>query len=110
MPHLSPEMESCIEACTACHHVCLETVAHCLKRGGNHAEEGHIRLLLDCAHICQTSADFMLRGSSFHDAVCGVCAKVCSTCAADCERFSDDAEMIRCAEQCRLCAESIMVA
>lgn len=106
MPHLSSDMESCVEACTQCHHVCLETVTHCLEKGGEHAEAAHVQLLIDCARICQASADFMLQKSSFHGAVCGVCADVCEKCAADCERFGDDQEMARCAEACRRCAES----
>lgn len=106
MPHLSAEMEGCIEACAECHHVCVETVTHCLEQGGAHAAAAHVRVLLDCAEICQTSADFMLRGSEFHARVCGVCADVCERCAADCARFGDDQEMQRCADVCRRCAES----
>ena len=106
MTHLSADMEACVQTCNECHHVCLETVVHCLEKGGAHAESAHIRLLLDCAAICQTSADFMLRGSEHHGAVCGVCAQICESCAIDCERFGDDAEMARCATQCRACAES----
>lgn len=106
MPHLNNDMEGCIEACTNCHHVCTETLSHCLETGGEHTEAAHVRLLLDCAAICQTSADFMLRGSEFHPHVCGVCAEICDRCATDCERFSDDSEMQRCAQACRRCAES----
>ncbi len=106
MPHLSSDMEACVRAGTECHHVCLETVVHCLQRGGAHAAEAHVRLLLDCAQICQTSADFMLRDSSFHGATCGVCAEVCAACAVACDQFADDSDMARCAETCRTCAES----
>jgi hypothetical protein len=74
--------------------------------GGDHAETSHIRLLLDCAEICQTSANFMLRMSNFHNQTCGVCAEVCEHCARDCERFEDDEMMQQCAEACRSCARS----
>ncbi len=106
MPHVSDEMEKCIQACTDCHHVCLETLTHCLEQGSEHAAAAHIRLLLDCVQICQTSADFMLRGSELHGRICAVCAEVCERCAVDCEQFGDDAEMQRCAEECRRCSES----
>jgi hypothetical protein len=103
---MGEQMQHCIQACTVCHGVCMETVAHCLKMGGKHAEANHIRTLLDCANICQTSADFMLRGSDFHGLTCGVCAEVCERCAESCDRFGDDEMMKRCAEACRMCAQS----
>ncbi len=102
----SSEMQHCIQNCQECHRICLETVTHCLQVGGPHAEASHIRLLLDCAQVCQTSADFMLRVSEFHPRVCDICAEVCERCAQDCERFGDDPMMQRCAEACRRCAES----
>jgi len=100
------EMQRCIDDCLSCHSVCLETVTHCLEMGGRHAEPRHIRLLLDCAEICQTSANFMLRGSDLHSRTCGVCAEVCVRCAEDCEQFRDDPMMMACAETCRRCAGS----
>lgn len=102
----SPEMEACIEACRECARICTETVRHCLEMGGEHADARHIALLLDCAQICQTSADFMLRGSDLSPRICAACAAVCAACAESCERFGDDAAMRACAEACRRCAES----
>jgi len=102
----TPSMDDCIRNCTDCHTVCLETVSHCLTKGGAHAEAGHIRLLLDCVDICRTSADFMIRGSRFHYLTCGACAEICAACADQCDRMADDAMMKRCAEMCRRCAES----
>lgn len=103
---MNPELQDCINACLDCHSICLEAVAHCLQKGGRHAEAGHIRLLLDCAEICQTSANFMLRGSTLHKRTCAVCAEVCEQCAASCEQFGGDELMTACAEACRRCAES----
>ena len=100
------EMQQCIQECLNCHSVCLATVADCLRMGGEHAAAAHIGLLLDCAEICQTSANFMLRGSQFHTRICGACAEVCEQCAQDCERMGDNARMKACADTCRRCAES----
>ena len=105
MPHVNQEMEQCIAACTDCHHVCVETVTHCLEKGGAHADAAHIRTLLDCAQICQTAGDFLLRGSELHGRTCAACAEVCERCAESCDRLGDDAEMRRCAAECRRCAE-----
>lgn len=103
------EMQACIENCQDCRAVCLETINHCLEMGGEHASPEHIRLLQDCAQICATSADFMLRSSDYHPQVCGVCADICEACAQSCESLATgDAEafMKRCADICRQCAES----
>lgn len=101
------EMQRCIQNCSECHSVCLATTAHCLHMGGKHAEPSHITLLQDCAEICQTSANYMLRGSHLHQLTCGVCAEVCTRCAEDCEQMAgDDQQMKACAEVCRRCAES----
>jgi hypothetical protein len=84
----------------------MELIPHCLETGGPHAAWEHITLLLDCADICRTAADYMLRGSSRHVGVCEVCAQVCDECASDCARISpDDEEMRRCGEICRKCNE-----
>lgn len=99
-------MRQCIQNCLDCHSRCLETAIHCQQLGGKHAEPAHLRLLLDCAEICQTSANFLLRGSNFHGRVCGVCANVCEQCARSCERFPNDAQMKACAASARRSAES----
>lgn len=103
---VSTEMRACIRECEQCHSECLETVQHCLRKGGRHAEAEHVRLLLDCAEICQTSANFMTRGSDLHVETCRACAAVCEACAESCERMADDPQMKRCAEACRSCAKS----
>jgi hypothetical protein len=105
--HIDPEMEGCIERCSECHNTCLETVTHCLTIGGEHAGVEHIRLLLDCAEICGTSRDFMLRGSEFHQSICSQCAVICERYSAWSGQLEGlDAQMRRCAEECRRCAES----
>lgn len=104
---LTAEMQRCIEECLECHRICVETATHCLTLGGKHAVAEHIGTLLDCAEICQTSADFMLRGSHEHNQVCGVCAVVCERCAESCRAIGQEDDLMRrCAEACRRCAES----
>lgn len=100
---LDQKMRDCIQECHRCHDICMETTAHCLEMGGEHAEPGHIQVMLDCAELCQTSANFMLRMSDMHGDVCDLCAEACDRCAEDCERFTDDPMMQQCAEICRSC-------
>lgn len=122
-------MQQCIENCTTCHQVCLETFNYSLWLGGRYNESVHLRLLLDCVEICQTSANFMLRGSDLHRETCRACAVVCENCAQDCERYTvpgggsgapmsshsghspvskenTDEQLKYCAEVCRTCAKS----
>ena len=100
------DMQSCISKCHECHQVCLETLTHCLDKGGKHAEAAHIRLLIDCARICDLSADFVIRKSPFGEKACYLCGDICEKCAASCESIGDDEQMRRCAHVCRQCAES----
>lgn len=95
-------MSECITTCTDCHRVCLETITHCLTRGGEHAEAAHIQLLMDCAEACQACANSMIRGPEQNGYFCELCAKICTVCAEACEETGAKA----CAEACRKCAES----
>lgn len=101
------EVQECIQSCTSCHQICLQTISYCLEKGSEHASPAHIRMLEDCAEICSVSANFMMRGSDLHPTICGVCAEACLACAASCEQLgSDDETMKACADVCRECAES----
>jgi hypothetical protein len=102
---LTRGMLDCVRECGECARLCLETITHCLLMGGRHAEADHIRVLRDCAAICEASAKLMLHGSPFHTETCGLCAEVCTACAESCERFGE-VEMDACADACRSCAES----
>lgn len=111
MPYTSEQkiitdMPLCIQNCTNCHNICVQTTAYCIQMGGRHIDAGHLEILLDCADTCRISADFMLRGSSLHSQTCAVCAEACERCVQSCEVFEDDEQMRACAEACRRCSES----
>jgi len=101
----SVEVQECIKDSLDCYQACTETTVKCLIRGGRHAENEHLNLLMDCARICNTNADFMLRNSTYHPQTCGITADICDECADMCDRFDDD-YMKECASVCRRCAES----
>jgi hypothetical protein len=103
---ISEDMRLCTQNCLECYAICVQTLQYCLQKGGKYAEASHIRLLEDCAAICQTSAGFMLRGSPLHVLTCGACAEVCLRCAESCERIADDTQLRACADLCRRCADS----
>ncbi len=101
----SDETRECLKDCLDCYQTCTETTISCLTMGGKHAELEHLNLLMDCARICNTNADFMLRNSPYYPQTCGLTADICDECADTCDRFEDDF-MKECASVCRRCAES----
>lgn len=105
-PALSAELRAGISDCLACYSACTETVSYCLERGGRYAEAAHIRMLLDCAEMARTAADFMLRGSDCHPEVCTLAASMAAACARACAAFSDDPRMKACVDACLRCASS----
>ena len=102
MNPLDPATQACIEACNRAHGVALAmAMNHCLEAGGEHVAPLHFRLMADCAQICATAADFMLRSSAHHAAICIACADVCDACADSCAGLDGMAE---CVAACRDCA------
>jgi hypothetical protein len=101
----SDEVRQCLKDSIDCYSSCTETTLRCLSMGGKHADSDHLNLLMDCARICSTNADFMLRNSTYYPQTCGITADICDECADNCDRFDDDF-MKECASVCRRCAES----
>lgn len=99
-------LRRCIQHCLECHLVCVETMSHCLRRGGAHAAAAHIHLLATCADLCRLAAEAMLREVEAHDAICEACAEVCRQCGDSCEALADDEPINHCMETCRRCGES----
>src|SRR5919108_1823491 len=85
----SAQLAACIVDCLECYSVCRQ-----------HATN---KVMDDCAEICRTVADFMLRGSERYGDVCAVCAALCEACAEHCEASGGPQECIR---ACRGCAQS----
>lgn len=100
---MSQDMVQAVRETHRGHTICVETIGHCLRMGGEHADAEHIKLLMDCAQICEVSADFMTRMSRMHPQVCGVCADTCAACATSREGVGQDEQMRRCIEACRAC-------
>lgn len=105
--HTTEETDRCIRRCQDCHALCTRTIRHCLELGGRHAGLEHVRLLVDCAQMCEINADYMLRGSVLHERVCEVCAEACKLCAENCAQLAGDDQLLKqCVDLCRRCAES----
>jgi hypothetical protein len=101
------EMQRCIDECLNCGQACIRTIERRFELRGKNVHARQIRMLSDCAAICQTTAGFMLRGSPFHAPLCAVCAEVCSECERECRSIDDGDEVTRqCADACRRTTEA----
>ena len=99
-------LQHCIEECLNCHATCTATAQYSLSEGGPLADADHVGLLLDCAEICQTSANFMLRGSPYHPITCLACAELCRACEESCRTIAgEDEQLTLCADACAECAQ-----
>lgn len=106
---MGEQISHCIELCQKCHNVCVEVLSYSLQRGDDRLQETTLRLLRDCAEICQTNANFLLRSSEFHAQTSSVCAEICGKCATAFAEFTDDSRLKGCADICRKCAESCQI-
>lgn len=97
---------ACVLALNECRAACLDMVGHSIRMQGYYAELGHVRLLEDCARLCESTVDFLLRGSELAPEMLALCGEVCRRSARDCERFDYDQQLLDCAAACNRCAES----
>lgn len=101
---LSTAFVSTASEAQSCESICVQSIQHCLHMGGSHVDPSHLRLMEDCAKICEATATFLMRGSPQHNQVTAACASICELCAQSCDRFTGDAQMKACADECRRCA------
>jgi hypothetical protein len=91
---ISEEMRQCIDATSQCYNVCTETLTH-----SSNAE--HVRLLIDCCEICQTTQNTLLRASDLGMMLAAVCVEACEKAAWSCRRIdTSDEQLNECAEMC----------
>ncbi|ATG90109.1 four-helix bundle copper-binding protein [Methylomonas koyamae] len=101
--HSEHATQTCIDACNLCHQICLHTaMTHCIETSGKHVKAKHLRLMINCAEICQTTGNFQLTGSHFLPRLYELCAEICEACAAECDEIGD---MNDCAVACQKCAD-----
>jgi len=95
---------ACVEACTSCADACLA------EQGVDHLRRC-IRLNLDCADICMTTARILARqtetvGDLLH-AQLHACVLACAQCADECHRHRKMHEhCLHCERHCRECQEA----
>lgn len=100
---LAGEADSCQAACLHCHEVCRKTAFDMSPAAAKEMNLDDIRMLFECAELCQLSANWQLSGSQYCRQICAVCAQVCRECESRCVGKID---MEECEYVCRRCAES----
>jgi hypothetical protein len=101
----------CIEACSECEQTCTVCADACLGEDNVGEMVPCVRLCLDCAEVCHTTAALMTR-PSHRDAPAlraqlQACMEMCRACADECERHGKHHEHCAvCAEACRECADA----
>lgn len=101
---LNSQFRSCIEACYTCAEAGGHCAASCLQQTNASEMARCIRLSIDCAETCLTTASLMARSSEMSGVLCQACAYVCEACAEECAKHGTE-HCDRCAEACRACAE-----
>lgn len=98
---ISQQMRECIESTSECYTVCAETLNYSLDGGGSLADEHHLRLLIDCCEVCQTTQNSLLRSSDLGMMLAAVCVEACEKVAESCRRVDgSDEQFAECAEVC----------
>lgn len=106
---LDPQLLArCIDACAACEQACTTCADACLGEQDLASLATCIRLDLDCADVCSTTASILTRHTGVDLAlvrsIVGTCIAACEACAAECTRHADMHEHCKiCAEACQAC-------
>ena len=95
-------LNDCATACNACLSACLgeEDVTMMVNC---------IRLDIDCAAICATTASFIGRSSRHGKHLLKECIEICGLCAAECAQHPMQ-HCQDCAAACRRCEEACKLA
>lgn len=79
------EAERCIDALQACYAVCMRSVSYGYVKESGPLQEEHVRLMIDCAEMCQTAANFLIRESDHYLRICREAAEICKDLVSSCE-------------------------
>jgi hypothetical protein len=99
------QMWDCVSVCSDTQRSCLDTVRYCLDMGGRFSASGRIRVLLDCASMCQTTAEDSRHGSILYEQSASYCAHLCERVARELYPLAADDMIQACILACQRCAE-----
>ena len=87
--------------------VCSETLRFSLDGRDELSLPSHLRHLVDCGEILQTTQNAMLRGSELSLMLAAVCMEACEKLASSCRTMNGaDPQLAACVEACEETAEA----
>lgn len=103
-----PEWLACLAACLNCAQVCRKCADACVGESKGDKLTECIRRDLDCATVCDATAQVLSRTTEpdwkVVTALLQACVAACASCASACEHHAAMMEHCRvCAEACREC-------
>lgn len=103
---MTDKHKQAIESCHTCHITCQEMLAyHGDETGGRQLSSQHIKRLMACIEICQTTANLLAIRAPLSEQLCEICAHICEQCATSCAAIENKA-MHKCADICRDCSRA----
>jgi hypothetical protein len=86
-----------------CSSMCNKMCDVLLNRQDVHQRRHQLKLLADCASICELCAKFVAGNSLLMKSICEYCAYVCEVCGNECLKHPDQ-ESQMCGQMCLNCA------
>ena len=98
---ISLRMRRCIEATSDCYTVCTETLNYRLNGGADIPDPEHVRLLIDCCEVCQTTQNSLLRASELGTMLSAVTVEACEKVSESLRAIDgSDEQLEHCADVC----------
>ena len=101
---MSGETKICMEYCLRCMAACEHCAVSCLQETHSDKMKECIRMDMQCAVLCRTTAEMLAMDSEFSPYLCKLCADVCEKCGHICSQHEHD-HCQKCAKACHECAE-----
>jgi hypothetical protein len=113
--NFSAPLIRCVDECLACAQACTSCADACLAEPHVTELRQCIRLDLDCADLCATTAALASRRTGSNEEVLlltlEACEVACRRCGEECERHAGRHEHCRlCADECRRCQHACRLA
>ncbi len=96
------KLDICVAACNFC-------ASACLKEDDVKMMVQCVRLDMDCAEVCKTTAILLARDSQHGKHMLKECIELCEACAEECGKHKYD-HCQACAKACKECADTCKAA
>lgn len=95
--------EQLVKTINHCKVTCDKMIPYLLQLRDVHTRTTQIRLLMDCADICDLASRMLSQNSYVSKEVISLCAYICELCGRECAKFQDTMSQ-HCSQTCLNCA------